>query len=106
MAAALVLLVPWVLSAMQGAAYAQPAPAPSYPSRPLRMLIPAGAGGGVDTVARLVGAQLATALGQPVTMDNRPGAGTMLASELTAKAPPDGHTLLMVTSSQIGRAHV
>jgi tripartite-type tricarboxylate transporter receptor subunit TctC len=79
---------------LHGAASAQP-----YPSRPLRMLIPAGAGGGVDTVARLVGGSLATALAQPVAMDNRPGAGTMLASELTAKSPPDGYTLLMATSS-------
>jgi tripartite-type tricarboxylate transporter receptor subunit TctC len=63
------------------------------------MLIPAGSSGGVDTVARIVGAPLAAALGQPVVMENRPGAGTMLASELTAKAPPDGYTLLMVTSS-------
>ena len=63
------------------------------------MLIPAGSGGGVDTVARIVGTPLAAALGQPVVMENRPGAGTMLASELTAKAPPDGYTLLMVTTS-------
>ena len=63
------------------------------------MIIPAGAGGGVDTVARTLGAPLAAALGQPVTMDNRPGAGTMLASELTAKSPADGYTLLMVTNS-------
>ena len=63
------------------------------------MFIPAGSGGGVDTVARIVGTPLAAALGQPVVMENRPGAGTMLASELTAKAPPDGYTLLMVTTS-------
>ena len=63
------------------------------------MIIPAGSGGGVDTVARIVGSPLAAALGQPVVMENRPGAGTMLASELTAKAPPDGYTLLMVTNS-------
>lgn len=63
------------------------------------MIIPAGPGGGVDTVARTVGQALAAALGQPVVMDNRPGAGTMLASELTAKASPDGYTLLMVTNS-------
>jgi tripartite-type tricarboxylate transporter receptor subunit TctC len=63
------------------------------------MLIPAGSSGGVDTVARIIGTPLAAALGQPVVMENRPGAGTMLASELTAKSAPDGYTLLMVTSS-------
>jgi tripartite-type tricarboxylate transporter receptor subunit TctC len=73
--------------------------AQSYPAKPIRMIIPAGPGGGVDTIARLVGSPLGIALGQPVVMDNRPGAGTMLASELTAKSPPDGYTLLMVTNS-------
>jgi tripartite-type tricarboxylate transporter receptor subunit TctC len=63
------------------------------------MIIPAGPSGGVDTIARLVGQPLGTALGQPVVMDNRPGAGTMLASELLAKSLPDGYTLLMVTNS-------
>src|SRR5262245_25044851 len=63
------------------------------------MIIPAGAGGGADTVARMVGQALGAALEQPVVMDNRPGAGTMLASELTAKAPPDGYTMLMATNS-------
>ena len=70
------------------------------------MLIPAGSGGGVDTVARIVGTPLAAALGQPVVMENRPGAGTMLASELTAKAPPDGYTLLMVTTSHAINARI
>ncbi|HTD90012.1 MAG TPA: tripartite tricarboxylate transporter substrate binding protein [Burkholderiales bacterium] len=87
----------WVIAV--GMMVAHSAGAQSYPSRPLRMIIPAGAGGGVDTVARVVGVPLAAALGQPVAMDNRPGAGTMLASELTAKSPPDGYTLLMVTTS-------
>jgi tripartite-type tricarboxylate transporter receptor subunit TctC len=73
--------------------------AQSYPGRAIRMIIPAGPGGGVDTIARLVGPPLSTGLGQPVVMDNRPGAGTMLASELTAKSPADGYTLLMVTNS-------
>lgn len=73
--------------------------AQQYPGKPVRMIIPAGPGGGVDTIARLVGHFLSTVLGQPVIMDNRPGAGTMLASELTAKSPPDGYTLLMVTNS-------
>jgi tripartite-type tricarboxylate transporter receptor subunit TctC len=80
-------------------ALAATAAAQSYPSRSIRMIVPAGPGGGVDTVARTVGQALSTALGQPVVMDNRPGAGTMLASELTAKAPADGYTLLMATNS-------
>jgi len=75
------------------------ATAQNYPSRQVRMIIPAGPGGGVDTIARALGTALSPVLGQPFVMDNRPGAGTMLASELTAKAPPDGHTLLMVTNS-------
>ena len=89
----------WI--AVLGAAIHVPhaAQAQTYPTRPLRMIIPAGSGGGVDTVARIVGTPLAAALGQPVVMENRTGAGTMLASELTAKSPPDGYTLLMVTNS-------
>jgi len=75
------------------------ASAQTYPTRQVRMIIPAGPGGGVDTIARALGSALSPVLGQPFVMDNRPGAGTMLASELTAKAPPDGHTLLMVTTS-------
>jgi tripartite-type tricarboxylate transporter receptor subunit TctC len=75
------------------------AAAQPYPSRQIRMLIPAGPGGGADTVARTLGQALSAVLGQPVVMDNRPGAGTMLASEITAKSPPDGHTLLLVTNS-------
>ena len=73
--------------------------AQAYPSRPIRLIVPAGSGGGVDTVSRVVGQALSAALEQPVIMDNRPGAGTMLASELTAKSPPDGYTLLMATNS-------
>ena len=72
-----------------------------YPTRSVHLLIPAGAGGGVDTVARSLSAPLALALGQPVIADNRPGAGTLLAAELTAKAPPDGYLLLMATNSQV-----
>ena len=63
------------------------------------MIIPAAPGGGVDTIGRAVGQKVSEALGQPVVPDNRPGAGTMIASELTAKAAPDGYTFLMVTNS-------
>ncbi|MBI3918875.1 MAG: hypothetical protein HY322_17925 [Betaproteobacteria bacterium] len=68
-----------MLLTLASAGVAQP-----YPSRSIRMIVPAGPGGGVDTVARMVGQALSAALGQPVVMYNRPGAGTMLASELTA----------------------
>jgi len=90
----LLLALGMILALVWGSAQAQ-----NYPSRQVRMIIPAGPGGGVDTIARTVGAGLAPLLGQAMVMDNRPGAGTMLASELTAKAPADGHTLLMVTNS-------
>jgi tripartite-type tricarboxylate transporter receptor subunit TctC len=73
--------------------------AQSYPARPIRMIIPAAPGGGVDTIGRALAQKLTEALGQPVVPDNRPGAGTMIASELTAKATPDGYTLLMMTNS-------
>jgi len=92
------------LSAAAGVALALvtvPAAAQPYPSKPLRLIVPAGPGGGVDTIARFVATPLAAALGQPVVAENRPGAGTMLASELIAKSPPDGYTLLMVTNSHV-----
>ncbi len=73
--------------------------AQSYPAKPIRMIIPAAPGGGVDTIGRALAQKLTEVLGQPVVPDNRPGAGTMIASELTAKAPPDGYTLLMMTNS-------
>ena len=77
------------------------ASAQSYPAKPLRLIVPAGAGGGVDTISRFVGTPLSAALGQPVVVENRPGAGTMVASELIAKSPPDGYTLLMATNSHV-----
>jgi tripartite-type tricarboxylate transporter receptor subunit TctC len=77
-----------------------------YPAKPIRMIVPAGPGGGVDTISRFLGTPLAAALGQPVVVENRPGAGTMVASELTAKAPPDGHTLLMATNSHVINAGI
>jgi len=94
-----------VLGVLLGLAAAA-ASAQSYPAKAIRMIVPAGAGGGVDTIARYVGTALAAALGQPVVTENRPGAGTMLASELTAKSPPDGYTLLMVTNSHVINAGI
>jgi tripartite-type tricarboxylate transporter receptor subunit TctC len=69
------------------------ASAQSYPSKPVRLLVPAPPGGSTDLFARVVGAKLATQLGQQVVIDNRGGAGGIVATELLARSVPDGHTL-------------
>lgn len=72
--------------------------ADSYPSRPIRLVVPYGAGGNADILGRIIGGRLAEVLGQPVVIDNRPGASGMLGSEIVARAAPDGHTLLWVAN--------
>jgi tripartite-type tricarboxylate transporter receptor subunit TctC len=74
--------------------------AQAYPTRPVHLIVGFPAGGGTDAVARLMGQSLSPRLGQPIVIDNRPGANTNLASEAVAKAAPDGHTLLLVGSPQ------
>jgi tripartite-type tricarboxylate transporter receptor subunit TctC len=73
----------------------QAAAAESYPTRPIRFIVPFPPGGGNDIVARIVGTKLADGLGQPVVIDNRGGAGGTLGTDLAAKAPRDGYTLLV-----------
>jgi tripartite-type tricarboxylate transporter receptor subunit TctC len=73
----------------------------SYPDHPIRILIGYPAGGGVDLVARLLGEPMKAALGQPIIVENRPGASAMLAAQAVATAPPDGHTLLMAAAGEI-----
>lgn len=75
------------------------ASAQEFPSKPLRVVVPWPAGGLVDVAARLVGTRLQTALGQPVVIDNKVGAGGAIGADLVAKAPADGHTLLFTTSA-------
>ena len=67
----------------------------AYPAKPIRMVAPFAAGGVVDALGRAVGDKLRPALGQPVIIDNRPGAGGNIGADLVAKAEPDGYTLLM-----------
>jgi len=76
-------------------ALAQPASAQSYPSRPIRLVVPAAPGGGTDIIARILAEGLTPVLGKPIIVDNRPGAGTTLGSDIVAKAPADGYTLLI-----------
>jgi tripartite-type tricarboxylate transporter receptor subunit TctC len=68
--------------------------AAKYPTRPVKMVVPYPAGGSLDTLARLVGEQLAASLGQPFIVENKPGASTILGNDAVARAQPDGHTLL------------
>ena len=75
------------------------AQAPRYPTRPVRMIVPLPPGGSTDIVARIVAQKYSEAFGKTVIIDNRPGAGTSLGSELVARATPDGYTLLFASGS-------
>jgi tripartite-type tricarboxylate transporter receptor subunit TctC len=77
------------------AAAISPATSAAYPERPLRIVVPFPPGGGVDLVGRNIGFGLGREFGQNVVIDNRPGAGTIIGTELVAKSPPDGYTLVM-----------
>jgi tripartite-type tricarboxylate transporter receptor subunit TctC len=74
--------------------------AQDYPSRPVKMIVPFGAGGPTDIFTRALGDELHRALKQPFFLENRPGAGTIIGSEAAAKSPPDGYTLLMISATQ------
>jgi len=74
---------------------AGPALAQAWPARPIKLIAPYPAGGGVDTVARLVGERLAPRLGQGITVENKPGAGATIGADALAKSPPDGYTLMV-----------
>src|SRR5215510_6669072 len=80
------------------------AAAETYPSRPVRMLIPYPPGGGLDLPGRTVAQKFAEATGQQMVVDNRGGAGGLIAGELVAKSAPDGYTLFLASNGQISIA--
>ncbi len=80
---------------------AMPATAQDYPSKPVRIIVPQPPGGGFDSTARQLADKLAPLFGQPVVVENRPGAGTLVGTEAAARAPADGYTLLMGALSNL-----
>jgi tripartite-type tricarboxylate transporter receptor subunit TctC len=89
-----------VALAMLSLAAAAPSRAQDYPSHPVKMIVPFGAGGPTDIFTRLLAEELRQALKEPFVMENRPGAGTIIGTEAAAKSPPDGYTLLMISATQ------
>lgn len=85
--------------AIGGVAVAQDKAAADYPGKPIRMIVPFAAGGGLDITARLIGQKLTEKWGQNVVIDTRPGAATIIGTEIAAKSVPDGYTMLMITTT-------
>jgi tripartite-type tricarboxylate transporter receptor subunit TctC len=75
--------------------------AQAYPSRPVRWIVPYPPGGAADPIARLIGPFLSERLGKPVVIENKPGAGANIGTEFVVRSPPDGHTLLFITTANM-----
>ncbi len=86
-----------VLATISGPTFSQDAT--TYPNKPLRMIVPFAPGGGLDISARLIGHKITEKWGQNVVVDSRPGAATIVGTEIASKSPPDGYTVLMITTT-------
>jgi len=87
-------------------AAALPAAAETWPTKPVKIIVPFGPGGFTDVVARILQKELAPALGQPIIIENRPGAGSTIGTDAVAKAPGDGYTLVMVSTTHVISPHL
>ena len=87
------------LLALLSLGVASVAPAQEYPARPVRIVVPFAAGGPADVYARFLGQRLQEALGQPFIVDNRPGGGSVIGTDIVAKSAPDGYTLLLMSNT-------
>ncbi len=90
------LIVGFLLSTLLGTASAD-----TYPSRPVKIIVPFGPGGFTDVVARVLGQKLSASMGQAFVIENKPGAGSTIGTSAAAKADPDGYTLLMVSTTHV-----
>jgi tripartite-type tricarboxylate transporter receptor subunit TctC len=91
----------WLLGSMLLAALAAPSSARQFPSKPITLVVPYAAGGNVDISARVLQAGIDDALGQPIIIENRPGAGGLIAGDYVARSTPDGHTLFVGSNASI-----
>ena len=95
-----------LFAAVALAASALAASAQDYPSKPIRIVVPFGPGGFTDVVARIIQKELGGAVGQPIVIENKPGAGSTIGTSEVAKAKPDGYTLVMISTSHVISPHL
>ena len=94
------------IAALALLAFAFPAHADGWPTKPVKIIVPFGPGGFTDVVARILQKELAPVLGQPIIIENRPGAGSTIGTDVVAKAEPDGYTLAMVSTTHVISPHL
>lgn len=97
----LLVMLPFLLAAIAAPAHAQS----TFPSKPIKFIVPAPPGGASDALARLIGEKLTARWGQPVVIESKPGASGVIGGDLVAKSPPDGYTILMISGLHTSTPH-